>query len=143
LQQGFLAMSVASGFDGDFDGAREQMRALRDLISACEAVFGAHAYEQGVLARAQAGFTALRAMHGDTMPGELIAEAPMIEPKVASVPALVTALQMASGALRSMERLSFVDPQRPITFTGDWAHFGTLTIPDILDRANGALEPSR
>ncbi|WP_445222209.1 hypothetical protein ACKWRH_21375 [Bradyrhizobium sp. Pa8] len=41
---------------------------------------------------------------------------------------LRTALQMAAGALRSMEHKSLVDPSSPITFVGDWAHFGTMSM---------------
>lgn len=126
----------------DFNGAREPMRAIRDLITYCEVTSGAcSAGELALLSRAQAGFTTLRRLHGDNRTGEEIAEAAMIEPQMYRAPDLLEALQMTSGALRSMEHLSFVDPQRPIRFTGDWERFGTLTIGDILDHANGVLDP--
>ncbi|MGJ5000535.1 hypothetical protein ACQR10_04375 [Bradyrhizobium sp. HKCCYLRH2060] len=67
---------------GDFDGAREPMRAIRDLIVCCEANSGFEGVEPGSkLARAQAAFTAL---HGDTRPAEDIADAAMIEPSSAA-----------------------------------------------------------
>lgn len=115
------------------------MRALRDLIAFCELTFGADhggdAFTQALLDRAREALTALRKLAGDNRPAEDIAFAAMIEPRD-----LRTALQLCAGALRSMERLSLVDPQRPITFVGDWSHFGTKTIPQILDQANEALE---
>jgi hypothetical protein len=64
----------------NFDGAREPMRALRDLISACETVFGPDRHEQGILERAQDGLSALRKLFGDTRPAEEIAFAQMVEP---------------------------------------------------------------
>jgi len=124
-----------------FDPTAEPLRAIRDLICFCElddiacSTEGAEALDS-----AREAFTALRKLFGDQRLAEAIADGPMIEPDIASVPALIKALQMASGALRSMEHLSLVDPQAPIQFIGKWAHFGTVTIPDILDRASVALE---
>lgn len=126
-----------------FNGAAEPMRAIRDLIVACETVFGGDdEYEQGYLNRARDGFTALRKLFDDSRPAEEIAEAEMIEPRIANVPALINALQMTSGALRLFERMACVEApaERVITFTGDFAHLGKLTLPDILDHANMALE---
>jgi hypothetical protein len=126
-----------------FDPTREPMRAIRDLIMLCEltisADHGGDAEEQAILECAQAGFTHIRKLFGDNRLAEQIAVGPMIEPDIASVPALTRALQMASGALRLMERRALFDPQEPIRFTGKWGHFGTLTISDILDQANEAL----
>jgi hypothetical protein len=58
-----------------FNGAAEPMRAIRDLISTCEAVLGDHNEDQAILERAQAGFTELRALFGDLRTGEQIADA--------------------------------------------------------------------
>lgn len=66
-----------------FDGAKEPMRALRDLINACELYFHDAPAEQETLRRAQDGFTALRKLFGDNRPGEEIADAVMIEPTAA------------------------------------------------------------
>ncbi|HYM31831.1 MAG TPA: hypothetical protein VEU47_11050 [Candidatus Cybelea sp.] len=63
---------------GDFDGSREPLRALRDLIGDCEC--GAFEGNPDVLRRAQDAFTALRALFGDVRPAEDIAFAKMIEP---------------------------------------------------------------
>jgi len=64
----------------DFDATREPLRAIRDLINACEGVFGADCGEDEILRRAQEGFTALRKLFGDNRTGEQIAEAQMREP---------------------------------------------------------------
>jgi hypothetical protein len=64
----------------EFDGAREPMRALRDLINACEGIFGDDNGEQAILSRAQAGFDSLRKLFGDTRLAEDTAHGPMIEP---------------------------------------------------------------
>jgi hypothetical protein len=123
----------------DFDAAREPMRAIRDLIVACESVFGADCGEDEILTRAQAGFSALRAEFGDMRPSDQIGEvAAMHEPR-----GMREALQLAAGALRTMEHMSLVDPQQPIRFTGAWSHLGTLSISSILDRTNDALEPAK
>lgn len=65
-----------------FDPAREPLRALRDLINSCETVFGTDPEETGILERAQAGLTALRALFGDTRPADTIndTETMAIEP---------------------------------------------------------------
>ncbi|MDI1265010.1 MAG: hypothetical protein PS018_17305 [bacterium] len=116
----------------DFNGASEPMRAIRDLISACEAVFGPDAEEQGILARAQAGFTTLRGLHGDTRPAEDIGQADLREPDFAT-------LQMTAGALRCVARMLPEGERHVIVFTGAFAHLSTPTISDILDMANDAL----
>jgi len=118
----------------DFDASREPMRAIRDLIGDCEA----GAFEGGnpdVLRRAQEAFTALRALHGDTRPGEEIAFAPMREPKD-----IRGALQMTAGALQCVVQLLPAGEQHVVNFTGDWARFGSLSIASILNRADTALD---
>jgi hypothetical protein len=81
--------------DHDFDGAAEPMRAIRDLISSCEGVFGADCDEDAILRRARDGFASLRKLFGDERAGEEIAEAAMIEPKDLREP-----LQLCSAALQ-------------------------------------------
>lgn len=61
----------------DFDASKEPLRALRDLIVACEMIFGGDNGEQRILDRAREGFTALRAHFGDHRPGEEIADGPL------------------------------------------------------------------
>jgi hypothetical protein len=63
-----------------FDPACEPLRAIRDLINVCEAIFSADNAEQDIVERARTGFTTLRALFGDHRPAEDIAYAPMIEP---------------------------------------------------------------
>jgi hypothetical protein len=64
-----------------FDPQQEPMRALRDLITACECIFGDDWGEQELLDRAREGFTALRARFGDNRPADQIADTEaMIEP---------------------------------------------------------------
>lgn len=118
-----------------FDPRREPMRALRDLIVACESSddFGLGA-EATVLERAQSAFAMLRAIHGDTRPAEDVEAGPMIEPATASsIAARIDALQLAADALRAIQRQSMFDPQRPIRLTNP------LAISDVLDRINSAL----
>jgi hypothetical protein len=59
----------------------------------------------------------------------------------ASLSDVLTALQMASAALQRVAPLLPDDENHSLKFTGKWAHFGTLTIAQILDRADTALEP--
>lgn len=62
-----------------FDGAREPMRALRDLISAAEAA--GWVGDDDILSRARDGFTTLRNLFGDNRPADQIADLEaMIEP---------------------------------------------------------------
>jgi hypothetical protein len=123
-----------------FNGAAEPMRAIRDMI----VLFEQHVLfidDQEYLDRARDAFTALRKLFGDERPAEDIADAAMIEPPVKSVAALTTALQSASGALYLFERHALIDPNEPIKFTSEkWAHLGTLTLSQIIDQANEALE---
>src|SRR4051812_40634656 len=63
-----------------FDGAREPMRALRDLIGLCEQTLWPDAEEDAIVSRAQAGFDSLRKLFGDTRLAEDSAFGPMIEP---------------------------------------------------------------
>ncbi|EJN07916.1 hypothetical protein PMI42_07446 [Bradyrhizobium sp. YR681] len=115
-----------------FNGAAEPMRAIRDLISDCEC----GAFEKGnpdVLRRAQEGFTALRALHGDTRPAENIAFAAMREPDFVLIQLLAGALRAVAAGLPERE-------QHVIRFTGAYAHLGTPPISAILDMANTALE---
>jgi hypothetical protein len=107
------------------------MRALRDLIVACECTFGADHGEQAILRRAQDAFTALRAEFGDTRPAEEIAEGEMHEPR-----GMREALELAAGALGTVEH-AFL-PQK-VRFTGKWSHYGTRSISDVLDRTDAAL----
>lgn len=64
-----------------FNGAREPLRAIRDLIVFCEELVMT-ADETAILERAQAALTTLRAIHGDARPAEDIAAGPMVEPSV-------------------------------------------------------------
>ena len=116
-----------------FDAKREPMRAIRDLISACETVFGPHEYEQTILDRAREAFTVLRALHGDTRPGDAIADAAMREPDFAT-------LQMTAGALYCVAKLLPDGEDHIVTFTGAYQDFGCPPIREILDMANTALE---
>lgn len=91
----------------DFDGAAEPMRAIRDLISACEAVFGADCGEDAILRRARDGFGTLRKLFGDERAGEEIAEATMIEPNarvIAAVPKMLAAITKTRGNLAGLSR---------------------------------------
>lgn len=115
-----------------FDGAREPMRALRDLIVICEATFTVDTGQIAALARAQAALTALRAIHGDTRPAEAIAEGHMREPDL-------TLMQMLAGALLITARQLPSGEHATVVFTGDWIHLGSPKISDILDVANEAL----
>jgi len=126
----------------DFAATREPLRAIRDLISACEGVFGADVGEDALLRRAQDGFTSLRKLFGDNRPGEEIAFAAMLEPSEAPIvptPELLATLQLVAGALQCVAK---VLPEREchvVKFTGDFQSFGCWSIDDILDRANAAL----
>ena len=63
-----------------FDPQQEPMRALRDLITACE-MAGEDGPREDILDRAREGFTALRARFGDTRPADQNADTEaMIEP---------------------------------------------------------------
>lgn len=77
-----------------------------------------------------------------SLPSERLASAAADAPKsfdlVRDHEAMKEALQLTAGALRSFENASLI-PQN-IRFTGKWAHLGTMTISEILDRANQALE---
>jgi hypothetical protein len=119
----------------DFDGSAEPMRAIRDLISACEAVFGADCGEDAILRRARDGFTTLRKLAGDERIGEEIAEAAMIEPKDLREP-----LQLTAAALQIVAREIVRGEERIINFTGRWMAFAPRNIAAILDRANEALD---
>lgn len=63
-----------------FDAAAEPMRAIRDLIVACEVVFGADNGEEQILERARLGFDTLRRLFGDHVAAEDCAHGPMVEP---------------------------------------------------------------
>lgn len=63
-----------------FDATLAPLRAIRDLISACEMIFGADNGEQRLLERAQTGFAALRARFGDHRPNDAVAFEMPIEP---------------------------------------------------------------
>jgi hypothetical protein len=75
-------MSIHDGIS-DFDGRREPMRALRDLINLCEQTFpleNGGREEQEIIAQAQNGFTTLRKLFGDNRLAEDVAHGPMVEP---------------------------------------------------------------
>lgn len=135
-------MTKTPATPGDFDGAAEPMRALRDLISACEAVFGADNGEDQLLARAQAGFTTLRRLFGDTRTGEEIAFAETSEPGEWAIPT-VEALELAAGALQCVAKLLPGGESHTVTFTGQWSGYAPRTLQDILDHADAALEMTR
>jgi hypothetical protein len=119
----------------DFDATREPMRALRDLIVACECIFGPGTEEQAVLRRAQDAFAALRAEFGDVRPSEAIAEAPMHEPR-----GMREALELSAAALQVVAPLLKNGERQVLTFTTRWTHIPPTTIAKILDRADAALE---
>lgn len=54
---------------------------------------------------------------------------------------VLTALQLTSAALQCVAHLLPEDEQHKITFTGKWVRFGTLSVEEILNRADAALEP--
>lgn len=65
----------------------------------------------------------------------------MPDPTTNSHDDVVEALQLTAGALQCIaDRLS-AHEHHIIRFTGQWERFGTLSIGEILDRANTALEP--
>ena len=83
---------AAAAMRGDFDGAREPMRALRDLINVCEVALGSDTFgpnpdEAAVLRRAQDGFSALRRLFGDHRLAEDVADNAMVEPELGDAPA--------------------------------------------------------
>lgn len=53
---------------------------------------------------------------------------------------LFIALQKCSGALQLIVDRERWPTDRPIIFTGDYADLGTMTVSQILDEANEALE---
>lgn len=50
------------------------------------------------------------------------------------------ALHLAAGALQCVAKLLPDREQHIVSFTGEWQQFGNVSIADILDRANLALE---
>lgn len=125
----------------EFNGAKEPMRALRDLIDFCEATMGSthggDPAEQAILARAQDGFTTLRKLFGDARLAEDINRRDeMIEPAD-----LIDAFQVTAGALQCIAPLLPAREHHLIRFTGEWSRFGTQTVGAILNRANAALPP--
>lgn len=117
-----------------FNGDVEPMRAIRDLINACEVEFQ---HDKDVLGRAREGFTALRKLFGDSRPGDEIADAAMMEPWEFTV-----AFQMTAGALQTVAPELDEKEGALIVFTDKWAHLDALPLKDILDRADAALEGS-
>jgi hypothetical protein len=64
-----------------FDATKEPLRAFRDLVAACEGIFGTDWPEEvAVLERAQTALATLRARYGDARPNEDVAFGPLIEP---------------------------------------------------------------
>lgn len=131
----------------DFDGAREPMRAIRDLISACEGLFGADQTSVGALRRAQDGFATLGKLFGDERPAEDIGDVfgdvqPMIEPSAKTITDLREALALTSGALQCTAKLLPRGEKHVVIFTGDWLRIAPMSVASILDRANAALKPA-
>lgn len=56
---------------------------------------------------------------------------------------LVETLQLAAAALQSLVDALEISESERIKFTGEWSRFGTLTIGEVLDRTNAALDPAR
>jgi hypothetical protein len=125
-----------------FNGAREPMRALRDLIALCELTMGvAHGgerAEQDILERAQDAFTTIRELFGDTRLAEDIGDSEQMPEPSAD---FREAFQMTAGGLQYVARLLPGGESHAVRFTGKWAGFAPQTIEQILDRANAALEP--
>ncbi|MDP1866962.1 MAG: hypothetical protein Q8L13_11565 [Bradyrhizobium sp.] len=131
--------TFVQGQEPDFDGAREPMRALRDLIVECEGMIGAAGRGADVLRRAQDAFAALRARSGDIRPAEDIAFAAMIEPGFGAKP-VREALEITAGALQCLSRMVPDGEARIVHFTGRWQHHGSLSVGRIIDRADAALD---
>ena len=119
-------MTAHAANDQNFDASIEPMRAIRDLISACEGVFGADCGDDDILRRAQDGFTALRKLFGDNRPGEEIAFARMAEPGTAAE--LLATLQLTSGALQCVATLLPAGERHVVKFTGDYQCFGCWSV---------------
>lgn len=49
-------------------------------------------------------------------------------------------LQMVAGALQAAAQIIPRREQHVVRFTGEWEHFGLLSIRDILDRVDRALD---
>lgn len=124
-----------------FDGAHEPMRAIRDLISMCEAYRDIDPQDNAIIERAQAGFTTLRKLLGDDRPAEEIADGRMVEPQMRKEPDLLDALRLTAGALNCIALKHTAGDKHVVTFTGAWARFGSRTIGSILDHADAALYP--
>ena len=81
-----------------FDASREPLRALRDLVVACEALgfdYGfADPADKAILARAQEGLTRLRYLFGDERAADAAAYGPLREPGD-----IITALRHARDEL--------------------------------------------
>lgn len=52
---------------------------------------------------------------------------------------LETALQLATGAIAALMAELNMPEYRRVRFIGRWAHLGTITLDDVLDRADEAL----
>ena len=49
------------------------------------------------------------------------------------------ALELATGALAALMARTHTPDTATVTFTGRWAHLGTVTLGNVLDAANRAL----
>lgn len=74
-----------------FDPSREPMRAIRDLIIGCESGDD----DPAILECAQAAFTVLRALFGDTRPAEEIAD---VQAMIESI----VGVQVSNGVRRTV-----------------------------------------
>lgn len=55
--------------------------------------------------------------------------------------ALVQALELATDMLACVARAAKLNEAGTVCFTGRWAHFGTVSLGEVLDKANDALAP--
>lgn len=122
-----------------FDATREPLRAIRDLISMCEAYRDIDPQDNATIERAQEAFTALRRLFGDNRPNEAVSMECPVEPAVASVPVLLKALQLTAGALQCVAPLLPKGERHVVVFTGKWDRFGRQSVGGILACANIAL----
>lgn len=67
------------------------------------------------------------------------ANAALIVKAVNSHEALVAALEWTAGAVAGMAKGLELPEHAELTFTGKWAHHGSMTIGAILDAADAAL----
>lgn len=61
----------------------------------------------------------------------------------ADITALREALQLAAGALDAVSKTLPDRGRHAIRFTGEWASLRSMTISEILDKSDAALEATR